>query len=370
MKKILIFGMTENMGGVESFLISYYRKFDKKKVQCDFLCNTDAVAYEQEILGMGGKVYRIPARSAGRKKYYRALDKFFREHAGEYGIIWENVSSLANIDYLIYAKRYGIPVRIIHSHNSRNMDSKLRGVLHHLNRLRISKYATDFWACSDMAGKWFYSERVRKGGRYLCINNAIDVKKYLYSENTRKQKRKELELEEYCVVGNVGRLHFQKNQLFLLDIFIEILKRRADAYLLLVGSGEDEAKIKDKIQRSGIKEKVKILQDRKDVPELLQAMDVFVFPSRFEGLPVAAIEAQAAGLPVFSSCDSVDRNVNITGNVTFLSLKETADKWADTVVKASSAFERKNLAEIMKKSGYDIDTETEKLQRIFEEKLG
>ena len=134
MKKVLVFGMTENPGGVESVIMNYYRAMDRSRVQLDFLCNSDTVAYEEEIVALGGTVYKIPARRDGRRAFHQALDAFMAQHAREYCAIWVNVCSLANIDYLKAAKKYGIPKRIIHCHNAANGDSFLRGLLHRYNR--------------------------------------------------------------------------------------------------------------------------------------------------------------------------------------------------------------------------------------------
>ena len=147
MKRVLVFGVTENPGGVESVIMNYYRNIDRNKIQFDFLCNTKEVAYEDEIIKMGGKIYKITGRSVNRRQYMNDMEKFFSENAKKYTTIWVNVCSLANIDYLKFAKKYGIKYRIIHSHNSENMDSKLRGLLHKFNKKIIIKYATDFWAC-------------------------------------------------------------------------------------------------------------------------------------------------------------------------------------------------------------------------------
>lgn len=364
MKKILIFGMTESMGGIESFLMNYYRHFDRNQLQCDFLCNTQIVAYEEEIIRQGGKVYRIPARRDGARQYKKALKAFFTEHANEYDAIWENVCSLANIDYLIYAKKYGIPCRIIHSHSSRNMDSKLRGKLHSFNKIFLPLFATEFWACSESAAEWFYQKKIiREKIRY--INNAVDTNQFIYSEEKRKSKRLELGINNKFVVGNVGRFHFEKNQLFLLDVFVAIAKKR-DALLLLIGTGEEEEKILSKIKSLGIEDKVKILKNRRDIPELLQAMDVFVLPSLFEGVSVSAIEAQAAGLPVYLSLEGISEEVNVTRNAVRISLSDKPDVWAERILNDSKTFVRKDTSYNIKAAGYDIDVEAQKLQKLLE----
>lgn len=311
-KRILVFGITENPGGVESVIMNYYRKINKEHIQFDFLCNTEVVAYEDEIKSLGGKIYRITARSKDRKKYKNDMEKFFKEHAKEYSAIWVNVCSLANIDYLKYAKKYGIRKRIIHSHNSKNMDSILRGALHLVNRFLVQEYATDFWACSKKAGKWFYGFIIRHSDKYLIINNAIDTKEYAYNPEIREEYRKKLNLEGKVVIGNIGRLHFQKNQTFLLKIFNEICENHKNTHLLIVGQGEEEENLKKEAKELGIIDKVSFLGVREDVSNIIQAMDIFIFPSLFEGLPVVLLEVQASGLLCFVS---KDRNVKRCKNV-------------------------------------------------------
>ena len=184
MKRILVFGMTENPGGVESFLINYYRHIDRNKIQFDFLCNThELVAYEEELIALGGRVFHITARSKNRNLYKKQLKEVFEKHSKEWSAIWVNVCSLANIDYLKLAKKYGINKRIIHSHNSQNMDNTLRGFLHKWNKKRIDDYATDFWACSEDAAKWFYKDDVLS--KAVIIHNAIDVTRLSFDEEKR-----------------------------------------------------------------------------------------------------------------------------------------------------------------------------------------
>ena len=369
MIKILVFGITQNPGGVESVIMNYYQKLNKEKIQFDFLCNTQQVAHENENLQLGGKIYRITARSANRKKYKEELEKFYKEHAREYNAIWVNVCSLANIDYLKMAKKYNIKYRIIHSHNSENMDSTLRGILHKINKLFIRKYATDFWACSEKAGKWFFNKKIMSSDKYLVVNNAIDVEKYKFDENIRKKYRTDLKIENDFVIGNVGRLHFQKNQEFLIDIFNEINKKIDNAKLLLVGQGEDAEKLKNKVEELGLESKVQFLGVRKDIMELLQAMDIFVFPSKFEGLPLALLEAQASGIQVYASKDVIPSAVKMSNDFHFIPLNNSSEEWAKIILEnRKNRNSNEEAYANIKKLGYDITEETIKLEKYFERK--
>ncbi|MCH3987860.1 MAG: glycosyltransferase family 1 protein [Lachnospiraceae bacterium] len=361
MKKILVFGITDNPGGVESFLMNYYRKIDRSKLQFDFLCNTEKVAYEEEILSLGGKIYRIPARSFDRKAFQTELNHFMQKHAAEYCAIWENVCSLANIDYLTAALKYGIPRRIIHSHNAENPDSFLRGLLHRINRYRVKRTATDFWACSEEAAKWFYGSS--KGCR--IIPNAIDIPKFKYDVKVREEYRRNLGIEQKHVIGHVGRFHFQKNHEFLIHVFAKVVSKDPKAHLLLVGQGELEEKIKQLVSSMDMDEHVTFLGVRGDMPQLYQAMDLFVLPSVFEGLPVVSLEAQASGLPCVLA-DSVSAEAKVNENVQYLSLNDSEDIWAEAIKEAMNYnLEKRSDQSKMLKSRFNIDTQIGEFEKEF-----
>lgn len=367
MYRVLVFGMTENPGGVESFLINYYRHIDRNKIQFDFLCNSyDKVAYEDELISMGGRTFHIMPRSKNPRVYQKELNELFKKHAGEFDAIWVNVSSLANIDYLKAAKKYGIKKRIIHSHNSRNMDSRLRGILHNINRNKIGKYATDFWACSEDAAKWFYNDRLI--GKAVVIHNAIDVDRVSYDEEKGNLVRKKLGTEKNYVMGNVGRLHFQKNQAFAIEILANYLKRDSDGVLVLVGQGEDEEMLKNKAAELGVSDQVIFAGLQKDMQAWLSSFDLFLFPSVFEGLSIAALEAQANGLPALASFGVVPQEVRLNDNFNFMELDNNAEQWADRIYEIRNSASRKSMEEVRKsfsENGYDINAEAEKLEELL-----
>lgn len=369
MYKILVFGMTENPGGVESFLMNYYRRIDRTRFQLDFLCNSyEKVAYEDEILKLGGETYHFPARSRDPINYYRKLECFFRDHGKEYQAIWVNICSLANIDYLKLAKKYGIAKRVIHSHNSQNMDSKLRGMLHFLNRKLISRYATDYWACSDEASDWFYENNLRK--KVVIIHNAIDVERMEFDFEKRDKIRASLGWEDNFVIGNIGRFHFQKNQKFILEIFSEVQRQIDSARLILIGQGEDEEELKKRARELGIAEYICFAGIQFDIAGWLSAFDFFLFPSKFEGFGIVALEAQANGLMVLASENVIPKEVCINDNFCFYNLSLSAMQWANKVVQMNNILCRKMPEEICSKfieKGYEIGTETKKLEKLFME---
>lgn len=366
MKRILVFGMTENPGGVESFLITYYRNIDREKIQFDFLCNShNPVAYEEELISLGGRTYHITARSKNPGLYKKELNHLFKEHSSEWSAIWVNVSSLANIDYLKIAKEYGIQKRIIHSHNSRNMDNKLRGVLHEWNKRSLQKWATDFWACSEDAAKWFYKDELLS--KTVIIHNAIDMGRISYNADKRRAIRNKLRIgENTYVIGNVGRLHFQKNQAFAIDVFREYLKMNPDSRLILIGQGEDGDRLRERASDLG--EKVLFTGVQSDIQGWLSAFDLFLFPSLFEGLSISAMEAQGNGIPVLASEGVIPHEVKIAPNFIFFSLDQTAEKWAKMISQIKTGYKRCGEAEIQKafiKKGFDISTEAQRLEGML-----
>ena len=367
MHKILVFGMTENPGGVESFLYNYISEIDPKDFQFDSLCNSyEKVAYEEKLIKRGCKMIHFTARSKNYRKYKQEIRKFFSDHGKEYECIWVNVSSLANIDYLKYAKKYGIPKRIIHSHNSKNMDSWLRGEVHHLNRLVIEKYATDFWACSEAASDWFYKDSLKSKVR--IIHNAISTERMQYDPGKRQQLREKLGFQDAYIMGNVGRLHFQKNQEFLLKIFAGTVNKIENARLVFVGQGEAEEKLKNLVAELGIEKYIYWAGVQKDICQWLSAFDLFVFPSLFEGAPIAALEAQANGLPMLMSEQAVPEACVLNGNCRRISLEAPEEKWTNELLYMVEHGKREEAAVIRKNfenGGYDIHTEVKKIEKLL-----
>ena len=375
MKRILVFGMTENPGGVESFLVNYYRHFDRDRIQLDFLCNTRLpVAYEEELTALGSRFFHITARRDNRRLFRIELEAVFRDHADDWDAIWVNVSSLANIDYLIAAKRFGIRRLIIHSHNSRNMEKQLRGALrglmHRWNRTQIGKYATDFWACSEDAARWFYTKELMD--KAVIIRNAIDVDQLKFDAEKRNLLRGERGWKDQYVIGNVGRLHFQKNQMFILQVFEKFHEKHPDSLLVLVGQGEDEAKLRRRAQAGGLRDAVVFVGVQKDVQAWLSSFDLFFFPSKFEGLPIAALEAEANGLPVLASRGVIPQDVRINENLLFFDLDAEADAWQDKMEEAMECgrLDYQTVKKNFIARGYDLETEANKLERLLTDGCG
>ena len=366
MYKVLVFGMTSNMGGIESFIMSYYKRFDHSKIHFDFLCNThDKVAYEDELQKLHSKIFKVTMRSKHPLRYKSDLNSFFKRYAADYDCIWVNVNSLANIDYLKLAKKYGIKRRIIHSHNSQNMDGKLRSILHDYNKKRISKYATDFWACSPSAAVWFYDKDLMS--KVVIIKNSIDLDRVRFDGNKRKQLRNKYNLDGNLVIGNIGRLHFQKNQMFSLEILSSMVKKTPKIKMVFVGAGPDKEKIIRRAKELKIEKNVIFTGVQKDISGWLSTFDVFLFPSKFEGLPIAGLEAQGNGLPVVASNNAIPKEAVLNSNVKILSLNDSVSTWSN-VINQFGQLNRINANVVkmnFKKAGYEINAAVPILEAKF-----
>ena len=344
-------------GGLESMLMNYYKHVDRERVQFDFLVHRqERAAFDDEIESLGGRIYRLPRLVPWSKSYLSALNRFFEEHP-EYKVVHVHQDCLSSV-ILKVAAQHNVPVRIAHSHNA-NQDRNLKYPIKLWYRRSIPQYATNLFACGKDAGDWMFS-----GAPYQIINNAIDVAAYSYDPEKRIEMRQKLGLENELIVGHVGRFNPQKNHPLLLDIFAALLKKEPNAVLLLAGGGEDMPKIQAKAQALGVAERVRFLGVRSDVADLMQAMDVFVFPSLYEGLPVTMVEAQAAGLPCIIS-DKVPPECILTeGLVDVLPLSAEPEIWAAKIL------EKKNLPRTDRRSeiaahGFDITTEAVKLQEFY-----
>lgn len=345
-------------GGLETMLMNYYRKIDRKKIQFDFLVHRDFEAdYDEEIRQLGGRIYRMNRLNPVSRDYLNQLNTFFKDHP-EYRIVHSHLDCMAGIP-LKYAKKNGVPVRIAHAHNSNQTKDK-KYLLKLLYKRIIPKYATDFYACSEAAGKWMFGSR-----EFLILNNAIDSQKYSYNPEKARRVRDALKISKnMLVVGHVGRFHPPKNHEMIVKIFSEVLKRVSDAKLLLVGDGYLQHTVWDQVAALGIQDHVIFTGVRSDVCDLMQAMDIFLFPSLYEGLPVSIIEAQTAGLPCIIS-DKVPLECKKTDLVQQLNLSESFGTWADTVISAAKQNKRRDTAEEIKKAGFDVSENARQLEAFY-----
>lgn len=368
MKRVLQIMGGLNRGGLETFAMNMYRSIDKSEIQFDFLLTQVAGGdYEEEAKSMGANIYHLPARNKGYKAYHKALDDFFREHH-DYIAIHEHISSLTSIEPAYYAKKYGIPVRIFHSHSS-SIQKSLRlhwvhTILHYLNKPKVHSYATHYLGCSDKALDWIYKYTGVRS-KALMVNNGIDCEQYAFNKNIRDEIRKELGIEkDNFVIGHVGRFIPLKNQGFLVDILEELQKTNPSAKLLLVGEGDTMDNVKRKAKDKGLSDAVIFTGVRADVSRLMQAMDVFVMPSWFEGLPVSLVEAQSAGLPIVAS-DTISHDSDLTGTILFKSINDASKDWAKCIIDWENKCGRSDNIALIKKAGFDSKTTVGILMQIY-----
>lgn len=366
MVKVLQIGMTRNHGGLETYLLQQWRHLDAHKVHYDFVNITGeyTIVGQKEIEQSGSRIYSVCSRHLHPLRHYWQWFKLLQQHAKEYKAIVLNTNSLEYIYPLFLAKWFHIPMRIIHSHNAgfENQMGLGRRLLVRFNRMLMKRSATDYFACSKQAGRWMFGLQQT----YHVIHNAIDVEEVRYKSEVRQKKRNELGLGNKFILGHIGRFSYQKNHEFLIDIFAKVYERDNSAALLLVGGavGDDRflQKAKQQVKKLGLEQAVFFLGERDDVPELLQAMDCFLLPSRFEGLGLVGIESQAAGLPTFIS-DTITQEIKITDSAYFLPLDQP-ELWAEAILKHKKD-SRKDTQKEVRKSGYDICYEVKKIEKYY-----
>jgi len=340
-----------NRGGSETMIMNLYRHIDRSKVQFDFVVHTEEkCAFDDEIEQLGGRIFRVPRYTGNNHfAYKKAWYGFFANHP-EYKIIHGHVRSTASI-YLWIAKKFRI-ITIAHSHNT-SSGNGLSAVVKNIFQYPIRYIADHLFACSLPAGRWLFGDKALSKEKFKIVKNAIDTEKFIFNEETRNEKRDELRINGKFVIGHVGRFHPQKNHDFLIDLFKKIHNRNRNAVLLLVGDGELRKSIKGKVDKLELSDNVIFTGIRSDVPELFQAMDIFLFPSNYEGLGIVVVEAQASGLPCIVA-DTIPKEAIVSANVKSISLKDDIISWAESVLQYSSGYNRRNLYNMIVESGYDI----------------
>lgn len=361
--RILINGMTQNPGGIESYIMNLYRNIDRERFQFDFVTNQNGeIAYKDEIKNMGGKIYPLTGRNENFFKHYFELFSFFRKHK-EYKIIYDNSLSLVNIDFLVFGTLNNIKTRILHSHNNNSMNEKknpIREWLAKFHKVYIQKFANHFFACSEMAGEWMFGDIP-----FVVIKNAIDPKMFKYDESIRHTIRKKLRLEDKLIIGSIGRLQYQKNPEFIVDIFKEFHTMFSNSVLLHVGDGDMREKVEQRIEKYDLQNNVLLMGVRNDIPDLLQAIDIFLLPSRFEGLGIVLVEAQVSGLKCYTTKYTVPNEVNVTGLITYTSLEESAEVWANKIFNGGLSYIRDDKSSEISEAGYDIALTARKMEDFF-----
>lgn len=362
-----------SLGGAESRIMDLYRQIDRSRVQFDFLVHSDEQPrkpqfYDEEIQELGGHIYVLPKMKLYNYGAYRqAIKKFFKEHH-EFVAVHGHMTSTAGI-YLPIAKQYGIPRTIAHA-RSAGVDKGLKGLATRMMRLRLADKAEDCFACSKEAAVSVFGQSAYDKGKVTLFPNAIDPDKFAYSEQKRRYIRDELGIGERFVVGHVGRFHHSKNHEYLSHVFASFYEKYRqlsgrEAVLLLLGEGGLMEPTRELCRELGIGKNVIFAGNRGDVETYYNAMDLFCFPSRFEGLPGTVVEAQASGLPCFVS-DRVTREVGITDLVRYESIDESPECWADLMLeKAMHLDKRRSYAKEIAEAGFDVKRQAQKIQEYY-----
>ena len=362
-------GMTRNLGGIETYLIEQFRHLDKTKIDYDFVNITGeySICYEDEILASGSKIFKVVSRHKNPILHYWQWFNKLLQNKGVYDVIVLNTNSLEYVFPLVLGKIFSIPVRVIHSHNSdyENRQGLLRKMLVKCNTILMNLCTTNRFACSKSTGIWMF-----KNHNFHVINNAIDSDKFIFNTNTRNNIRLKLDIPlNTKVVIHIGSFSYQKNHDFLIDVFNEFQKKCPECLLLLVGKNDESTpyldNIKYKIGEYGISDKVRFLGMREDVPKLMQAADICLMPSLFEGFGIVAIEAQAASLPIIVS-DRFPDEIMISDYIRVVSLEENAEYWVSNIVKFIQK-KRTNNRKVIENSGYEINKEIGRLKKLFEQ---
>lgn len=349
-----------NGGGVESVIMNYFRHMDRDKVIFDFIVfEGSSHVPEAEITALGGKVFYIPSYKhifASKKAFVKILKE------GGYDIVHSNLNAMS-VFYLSSAKKAGVKVRIAHSHSTSNKKEHLRNILKNILRRSSRKYATHYFACSEYAGRWLFGDKAFDAGLVTIINNAIDLEKFRYNEEKRSEIRRSCGLGDNFVIGHVGRFMPQKNHAFLIDIFAEVCKKRDDARLLLLGDGPLMEDVQSKVSSLGLQDKVIFIGNVPNVNEYYSAMDRFVLPSLYEGLPVVGIEAQINGLQCYFSSE-ITKEAKVIDSTEMLPLFIGASVWAERILSVND-IDRLIGYNTMLGSIYDISAEAKKLEEIY-----
>ncbi|MGD6815512.1 glycosyltransferase family 1 protein [Metabacillus sp. 84] len=349
-----------NRGGAETLIMNLYRNMDRSKVQFDFLTCKEGV-FDEEIKELGGTIHRIPyITDGGHFRYIRSLDAFFSKNR-QYKIVHSHMDKMSGF-VLRSAKKHNIPVRIAHSHNTESEGNFLAKMYKDLAGRLIHPSSTHLFSCSELAAQWLYGNTERNK---ILMKNGIDSDQFRHSPSIRNRLRVELGLTNKYVIGHVGRFNPQKNHEFLLEIFHECCKNYTDLHLVLAGDGPLRTRMEQRVNSLQLADKVSFLGVRPDIPHLLQAFDLFAFPSLHEGLPVTLVEAQGAGLPCIVSdtiTNEADMGVNL---MTYLPLNQK-EEWASKVAQVLLQKRERNIPQnTLILNGYDIRNTSEWAQGFY-----
>ena len=353
MKRLLCILSSLDAGGAETFMMKIFRSLPEY-YKIDFIVSAKSGFYEKEVVELGGRIFRVPLRTKHPIKTFKAIYDVVKQN--HYTHILKLCDTPIGLYDLLAAKMGGAKVLCVRSCNAGSSTSKLGAMVNDFLRPFFNYMADVKLAPSRLAAEFTFGKAEVEAGKVKFIHNGVDLNVYKFDKDNREKIRKEFGIaEEQLVIGHIGRFNQQKNHKFLIEVLAEVLKQKPDALLMLVGDGEKKSEIKEQIKSLGIEESVIFTGIRSDVPALLSAMDVFVFPSFYEGMPNTVIEAQATGLPCVIA-DTITKEAEVTECVNFMSLSDSAESWAD---KALTLFEKDKenrfcYGDKMKNAGYDI----------------
>lgn len=346
--------------GIETLLMSIYRNIDRTKIQFDFLVHSQEIGdYEEEILNLGGRIYRVNKINVIRiRDYENQLFEFFIKHP-EYNIVHSHLNTFSK-HVLKAAEKANVKFKIAHSHASMPPIS-IKTIIKWISKQNLNKYADYKFSCSKKASQWLYGTT----DNVTYFRNSINTKEFVFNPKLRNQVREDLELEgNTLLVGHVGNFFKIKNHDFIIKVFEKLKEKEKNSKLLLIGSGEYKKTIIHLAKRIGIEEDIIFLGSTDKVNEYMQAMDVFIFPSHREGLGMVTIEAQAAGLRIVAS-ENIPRETQVTPLITYISLKEDIEVWVDTLLDANTKETRQDTSEMIISEGYDIEKNVQFLERFY-----
>lgn len=350
-------------GGAETMAMNLYRNINRNEIQFGFTNHSGRkAAYDDEIEALGGEIFKLPKfKGYNYGAYVKAWRQLLREHP-EYKIIHIHNYNIAGIVSRI-AREEGVLVRITHSHSTRLNLPWLKKCVFHLLHSSMMKNSTDFFSCGVNAGRFMFGKH-----NFTVVSNGLDTSRFLFNPKVRESLRQQLGVDEFTkVYGHVGSFRTPKNHTFLINIFKEIHRIDSSARLVLIGSGELLDAIHNQTKQLGLEDSVIFLGQQSNVNQWLSALDVFIMPSLWEGLPVSVVEAQCAGLPCVIS-DVIDHDVNLTGHVKFIRLDLSAQYWANEIMSIKPT-NRVDMGNIVTESSYNIDKVTAQLSKFYKESL-
>lgn len=339
---ILQIGMSDNQGGIETYIYNLYKNSNKEEFKFDFIdISENKIAFYDELEELGAKIYKVVPRTKNYLRHVKELKKIIKNN--NYDVIHIHIMDYSWFEPIIIANKDSNAKLILHSHSasSPNIWGKKHWLLHKIGKRLCKKAKVNYVACGEKAGQFMFGDK-----QFKVFNNGIDIDKFKFDENNRKKIRNRLNIkEDTVVIGQVAKLEEQKNPLFLLEIFKKYNEYNNDSKLIIVGEGSLRNKIEAKIKKDKIEDSVILFGKRNDSYKFYSAFDIFVMPSLYEGLSIALIEAQVNGLKCYTS-DGVDKNSNITGNVEFLSLEKGANFWADNFFNKNNSRDRNIINKI------------------------